>query len=77
MYNLKHLSTFALLLTLSLPALSDNSARVWEYKAKTLDLLGDKVVTNALNALGNEKWELVNCTGDGGSMICIFKRPKP
>lgn len=50
----------------------------WEYKAKTVPLFQDDVVSSSLNSTAKEGWELVNCTSkSGGELICIFKRPKP
>ncbi|PHS00179.1 MAG: hypothetical protein COA78_24210 [Blastopirellula sp.] len=48
----------------------------WEYFTKTFPLTGDdQALTNALNILGKDHWELVDCSESRARLICIFKRP--
>ena len=52
------------------------AAPSWEYFTKTLPITGDdQAMTNALNTLGKDQWELVDCSESRGRLICIFKRP--
>jgi len=47
----------------------------WEYLVKTYPLLGnDAALTQSLNQLGKQQWELVNCTEGDAELTCIFKR---
>lgn len=47
----------------------------WQYIAKSFELVSDKVLTNQLNTLGADGWELVTCTEDNASLTCIFRKP--
>jgi hypothetical protein len=52
-----------------------NAEQYWEYLIKTYPLLGnDGALTTAMNKLGKEQWELVNCTEGDAQLTCIFKR---
>ncbi len=52
-----------------------NASQHWEYQVKTYPLLGnDGALTAALNKLGKQHWELVNCTEGDAQLTCIFKR---
>jgi hypothetical protein len=63
---------FAMLL-LSTPATAGQN---WEYLVKTYPLLGnDGALTQTLNKLGEQQWELVNCAKGSAKLTCIFKRP--
>ena len=65
-------STLLAIVLFSISAFSEQS---WEYLVKTYPLLGnDQALTQQLNKLGNQKWELVNCTKDNAKLTCIFKR---
>ena len=47
----------------------------WRYLVKTYPLMGnDPALTQAMNKLGAEGWELVNCTEGEAEITCIFKR---
>ena len=47
----------------------------WEYLVKTYPLVGnDSALTQKLNELGKQQWELVNCTEGSAELTCIFKR---
>ena len=53
-----------------------NAGQSREYLAKTYPLLGnDGALTQTLNKLGKQEWELVNCAKDSAKLTCIFKRP--
>ena len=53
-----------------------HASQSWEYLAKTYPLLGnDQALTDALNKLTDDQWELVNCTKEKARLTCIFKRP--
>ena len=50
--------------------------KTWEYLVKTYPLLGnDGALTQTLNKLGEQQWELVNCAKGSAKLTCIFKRP--
>ena len=52
------------------------AAPSWEYFTKTFPITGDdQALTNALNTLGKDQWELVDCSESRGRLVCIFKRP--
>ncbi|MEE8058260.1 MAG: hypothetical protein V3T17_10555 [Pseudomonadales bacterium] len=60
----------ALLFSLSVHA--DN----WNYLVKTFPLMGNnQALTQAMNKLGAESWELASCSEVNAQLICIFKRP--
>jgi len=66
-------ASLSLLLTLSVSA---NATTDWEYLVKTYPLLGnDGALTQTLNKLGKQQWELVNCAKGNAKLTCIFKRP--
>jgi len=51
------------------------AAPSWEYFTKTFPITGDdQAMTNALNTLGKDQWELVDCSQSRSRLICIFKR---
>ena len=53
-----------------------NAEQPWEYLVKTYPLLGnDGALTQTLNKLGQQQWELVNCAKGSAKLTCIFKRP--
>ena len=55
--------------------LAINAAEHWEYVVKTYSLVGDdKALTQRFNKLGEQQWELVNCTEGNAKITCIFKR---
>lgn len=68
--------SLVLLLTLAPPAFSQSAPTLWEYKMKTINLLGDEGTTKQLNYAAKDGWELVSCTESDGSLSCIFKRPE-
>ena len=68
--------SLALLFIMAFPMLSQAAPVLWEYKMKTIDLLGDEGTTKQLNYVAKNGWELVSCTESSGSLSCIFKRPK-
>lgn len=52
-----------------------NARQHWEYLAKTYPLMGnDQALTQTLNQLGKQQWELVNCTEGDAQLTCLFKR---
>lgn len=52
------------------------AATTWEYVVKTYPLMGnDNVLTQQMNGLGKQGWELVNCTEGDAHITCVFKRP--
>ncbi len=66
----------AILLISVLASTSVNAGPYWVYRVKTFPLMGnDQALSNALNQLGKERWELVNCTEGNAELTCIFKRP--
>ena len=68
-----HASYLLAVLFLSAPAYSEQS---WEYLVKTYPLVGnDQALTQMLNKLGKQQWELVNCTEGDAQLTCIYKRP--
>ncbi len=51
-----------------------NVGQNWEYQVKTYHLLGnDGALTMTLSKLGEQQWELVNCTEVDAQLTCIFK----
>ena len=57
-------------------SVSANATTDWEYLVKTYPLLGnDGALTQTLNKLGKQQWELVNCAKGNAKLTCIFKRP--
>lgn len=64
----------------SLPAMlllatAASAQQNWEYLVKTYPLVGnDSALTQRLNELGKQQWELVNCTEGSAELTCIFKR---
>ena len=53
-----------------------NAGQTWEYLVKTYPLLGnDGALTQTLNKLGQQQWELVNCAKGNAKLTCVFKRP--
>lgn len=66
-------ATALLLSSLLLPAHAEASN--WRYLVKTYPLMGnDSALSQAMNKLGAEGWELVNCTEGDAEITCIFKR---
>jgi hypothetical protein len=64
-----------ILIMLILPT-SVNAGQNWEYLVKTYPMLGnDSALTQTLNKLGQQQWELVNCAKGSAKLTCIFKRP--
>jgi len=64
------------LLALLLLSTSATAEQNWEYLVKTYPLLGnDGALTQTLNKLGVQQWELVNCAKGNAKLTCIFKRP--
>ncbi len=52
------------------------AASAWEYLVKTYPLMGnDSAITQQMNQLGKQQWELVNCTEGDARITCVFKRP--
>ena len=78
MFRKYFFSTAATLLILSsliLPAHAESTN--WRYLVKTYPLMGnDSALSQAMNKLGVEGWELVNCTEGDAEITCIFKRPE-
>ncbi len=71
--NTSCLVFFILFLAFSISAIAATS---WEYLVNTYPLMGsDKALTQAMNKLGKQQWELVNCTEGDAQLTCIFKRP--
>ena len=67
---------FVLFLSLSTANAGDNKTNAdWQYIAKTFELVSDQVLSNQLNTLGSDGWELVICTEENASLTCVFKRP--
>ncbi|MDX2481444.1 MAG: hypothetical protein QNK24_14065 [Desulfuromusa sp.] len=63
------------LITMLFLSTAVNAGQNWEYLAKTYPLLGnDAALTTTLNHLGEQQWELVNCTEGDAQLTCIFKR---
>jgi hypothetical protein len=46
----------------------------WEYKAIVLQISSPIPLTNVLNDIGEERWELIQC--DLAENMFVFKRPK-
>jgi hypothetical protein len=63
-----------LVLTLSVCLSANAASGKWEYLTKSINLLTDAVMTQQLNKLGKENWELVDCSAAGSALVCIFKR---
>jgi len=64
------------ILALLLLPTSATAEQSWEYLVKTYPLLGnDGALTQTLNKLGKQEWELVNCAKGNAKLTCIFKRP--
>ena len=75
MKNKIKLLTFSLLLTISSTSIC-YAASAWEYLVKTFPLMGnDNAITQQMNQLGKQQWELVNCTEGDARITCVFKRP--
>lgn len=56
-------------------SIAGQAAINWEYLVKTYPLMGnDQQLTKAMNKLGKQQWELVNCTEGSAKLTCIFKR---
>ena len=71
--NSFRISYLIAILLLSSTASAEQS---WEYLVKTYPLLGnDGALTQTLNKLGQQHWELVNCAKGNAKLTCIFKRP--
>lgn len=64
------------ILAMLLLSTSATAEQNWEYLVKTYPLLGnDGALTQTLNKLGEQQWELVNCAKGSAKLTCIFKRP--
>lgn len=64
------------ILAILLLSTSATAEQNWEYLVKTYPLLGnDGALTQTLNKLGEQQWELVNCAKGSAKLTCIFKRP--
>ena len=64
------------ILAMLLLSTSATAEQNWEYLVKTSPLLGnDGALTQTLNKLGEQQWELVNCAKGSAKLTCIFKRP--
>ncbi|MDF1645114.1 MAG: hypothetical protein P1U80_13135 [Pseudomonadales bacterium] len=64
------------LLTMLLLSTSAIAGQNWEYLVKTYPMLGnDDALTQTLNKLGQQQWELVNCAKGSAKLTCVFKRP--
>jgi hypothetical protein len=61
----------------STPAIAAQKAQGWEYSV-THVLMPAKVeaIPGLLNGRGNQGWELVSVTENGGFLRMFFKRPK-
>ena len=74
MFFQKFLRTTSLA-TMLLLATEVSAQKNWEYLVKTYPLVGnDSALTQSLNELGKQQWELVNCTEGSAELTCIFKR---
>ncbi len=68
--------TVALLLLSSFFLPAHAEAISWRYLVKTYPLMGDdSALSQAMNKLGTDGWELVNCAESRARITCIFKRP--
>ena len=64
------------LIAILLLSTTANAGQTWEYLVKTYPLLGnDGALTQTLNKLGQQQWELVNCAKGSAKLTCVFKRP--
>lgn len=73
------LVTYALLVISLLLSPISVFASQWEYQVKSYLLVGDdQYLTEELNKLGSQGWQLVNCTSThkGGKILCTFTRKK-
>lgn len=67
--------TFSLMLTIVSTSIC-YAASSWEYLVKTYPLMGNDIaITQQMNQLGRQQWELVNCTEGDARITCVFKRP--
>ena len=72
----QNLSRLSILLLTFFFSASVYASTTWEYLVKTYPLLGnDRALTQTLNKLGKQQWELVNCAKGNAKLTCIFKRP--
>lgn len=70
-------SRISYLIAILLLSSTANAEQSWEYLVKTYPLLGnDGALTQTLNKLGQQHWELVNCAKGSAKLTCIFKRPE-
>lgn len=53
-----------------------HASEKWSYLVKTYPLMGDdSALSQTMNTLGAEGWELVNCAESRARLTCIYKRP--
>lgn len=66
-------ATLLLLSSFVLPVHAETTN--WRYLVKTYPLMGnDSALSQAMNKLGADGWELVNCAESSARITCIFKR---